>query len=158
MNYSPHLDQTEMPVYSELYATDRNATIFPDSYVSDRTVAVSETKYDASQIVSENRYLREDIYNLQTTLNRVFAELKSERSLRSVSDQQLRHALSLLRDSVSNALSLCICPFAFTMIAIFFICNLHARRRLGLNFKTLARVQFLAQQRKQRKMNCSFQN
>ncbi len=50
--------------------------------------------------IEESELMKGEIYSLRMNLNRISSELDAEKSLRTMADQQLRHALSLLRDSV----------------------------------------------------------
>ena len=57
---------------------------------------------DHTDTVEEKEQMKGEIYNLRMNLIRITSELDTEKSLRTMADQQLRHALSLLRDSVRN--------------------------------------------------------
>jgi hypothetical protein len=64
------------------------------------------TEPDTVWLLEENDQMKAQIYSLRMNLNRISSELDTEKSLRTMADQQLRHALSLLRDSVRNSLPL----------------------------------------------------
>jgi hypothetical protein len=63
-----------------------------------------QIEYDSVRLPEEKDQMKGEIYSLRMNLIRVSSELDTEKSLRTMADQQLRHALSLLRDSVRNYL------------------------------------------------------
>ena len=58
------------------------------------------TELDRVWSLEEKDQMNGVIYSLRMNLIRIRSELDTEKSLRAMADQQLRHALSLLRDSV----------------------------------------------------------
>ncbi len=67
---------------------------------------------DTMRQLEEKDQLRGEILSLRMNLDRISSELDTEKSLRTMADQQLRHALSLLRDSVSNFMSFATAEFS----------------------------------------------
>ena len=55
---------------------------------------------DVIRIIEENNRLKKELYSLQLSQERLAVELSTEKSLRVTADQQLGHALNLLRQSV----------------------------------------------------------
>jgi hypothetical protein len=58
------------------------------------------TELDTEWLLETNDQMKAEIHSLRMNLNHISSELDSEKSLRTMADQQLRHALSLLRESV----------------------------------------------------------